>query len=148
MFFDKVPVRAVWDDETSEWWFCAMDIAEALSKSQNPRIYWALLKRRHSELFTICKQLKLRASDGKAYNTDVVNESGVNTVIALIPSKKSTAFLNWMKNMGTTVDEKSKLKAFLICKVTEDDLELSKCCDCRFVPTFPLYAVLGIKLKS
>lgn len=122
-FFDNVPVRAVWDEETSKWWFCATDIAEALTKSKNPRSYWNALKRRKSELSTICRQLKLKASDGKAYNTDVVDESGVNTVIALIPSKKSLSFLNWMKNMGTTVDEKSKLKAYelfesgLICDI-------------------------------
>lgn len=111
-FFDNVPVRAVWDEETSRWWFCATDIAEALTKSKNPRIYWATIKRRNSQLFANCKQLKLKASDGKAYNTDVVDESGVNTVIALIPSKKSLSFLSWMKNIGTTVDEKSKLKAY------------------------------------
>lgn len=111
-FFDNIPVRAVWDEATSKWWFCAMDIAEALTKSKNPRVYWAQLKRRNSQLITICKQLKLSAKDGKAYLTDVVDENGVNTVIALIPSKKSVAFVNWMKTMGTSVDEKSKKKAY------------------------------------
>lgn len=89
-----------------------MDIAEALTKSQNPRVYWATIKRRNNQLFAICKQLKLTAKDGKAYLTDVVDENGINTVIALIPSKKSAAFMNWMKNMGTSIDEKSKLKAY------------------------------------
>ena len=28
-FFEDVPVRAVWDDESSKWWFCAVDIAKA-----------------------------------------------------------------------------------------------------------------------
>ena len=31
-FFENIPVRAVWDDESSKWWFCAMDIAEAFTK--------------------------------------------------------------------------------------------------------------------
>ena len=31
-FFEDVPMRAVWDDESAKWWFCAMDIAEALTK--------------------------------------------------------------------------------------------------------------------
>ena len=39
-FFEDIPVRAVWDDYTSKWWFCAVDIAEALTKSKNPRVYW------------------------------------------------------------------------------------------------------------
>lgn len=89
-----------------------MDIAEALTKSQNPRSYWNALKRRKNELSTICRQLKLTAKDGKAYLTDVVDENGLNTVIALIPSKKSAAFTDWIKKMGTSIDEKSKMKAY------------------------------------
>lgn len=97
-FFEDVPVRAVWDEATAKWWFCATDIAEALTKSKNPRSYWNALKRRKGELSTICRQLKLTASDGKKYMTDVVDERGLNTVIAHIPSKKSTAFTEWLRN--------------------------------------------------
>ena len=111
-FFENVPVRAVWDEETAKWWFCAADIAEALTKSKNPRVYWATVKRRNTQLIAICKQLKLKAKDGKFYNTDVVDESGLNTVIALVPSKKAEVFAKWMKNMETSIDEKSKQKAY------------------------------------
>lgn len=111
-FFEDIPVRAVWDNDTSKWWFCAVDIAEALTKSKNPRVYWAQFKRRNSQLITICKQLKLTASDGKKYMTDVVDDDGVNMVIALVPSKKSTVFAKWLKGMGTSIDDKSKQKAY------------------------------------
>jgi cell filamentation protein len=111
-FFENIPVRAVWDEESSKWWFCAVDIAEALTKSKNPRSYWNKIKSRKNELSTICRQLKLKARDGKFYNTDVVDESGLNTVIALIPGKKSEAFIKWMQNMETSLDEKSKQKAY------------------------------------
>lgn len=111
-FFENIPVRAVWDEESSKWWFCATDIAEALTKSKNPRVYWATIKRRNPQLIAICKQLKLTASDGKKYLTDVVDDEGVNTVIALIPSKKTLVFDKWLKGMGTSVDDKSKLKAY------------------------------------
>ena len=111
-FFEDIPVRAVWDEESSKWWFCAADIAEALTKSKNPRSYWNKIKSRKNELSTICRQLKLKARDGKFYNTDVVDEQGLNTVIALIPSKKSEVFARWMKNMETSLDEKSKQKAY------------------------------------
>ena len=111
-FFENIPVRAVWDDESSKWWFCAADIAEALTKSKNPRSYWNAIKRRKNELSTICRQLKLKAKDGKFYNTDVVDENSLNTVLALIPSKKSDVFQKWMKNMETSLDEKSKQKAY------------------------------------
>ena len=111
-FFENIPVRAVWEEESAKWFFCATDIAEALTKSKNPRVYWATIKRRNPKLIAICKQLKLKAKDGKYYNTDVVDESELNTVIALIPSKKSDVFLRWMKNLETSVDEKSKRKAY------------------------------------
>ena len=111
-FFENIPVRAVWDEGSAKWWFCAMDIAEALTKSKNPRVYWATVKRRNPELIAICKQLKLKAKDGKYYNTDVVDESGLNTIIALIPGKKGDVFAKWMKNLETSLDEKSKQKAY------------------------------------
>lgn len=111
-FFEDIPVRAVWDEDSSKWWFCAMDIAEALTKAKNPRKYWNNIKTRKTQLSSICRQLKLKARDGKFYNTDVVDESGLNTVIALVPSKKADVFAKWMKNMETSLDEKSKQKAY------------------------------------
>ena len=111
-FFEDIPVRAVWDDDTSKWWFCAVDIAEALTKSKNPRVYWAQMKRRNPQLITICKQLKLKATDGKSYLTDVVDENGVTLITALIPAKSKENFSKWVKGIGSTVDEKSKQKAY------------------------------------
>lgn len=89
-----------------------MDIAEALTKSKNPRVYWAQMKRRNPQLITICKQLKLAARDGKSYLTDVIEASGVNTVVALIPARNRENFVRWLSGMGSTVDEKSKKKAY------------------------------------
>lgn len=111
-FFEDIPVRAVWDEQTSQWWFCAADIAEALTNSKNPRVYWATIKRRNPQLIAICKQLKLTARDGKAYITDVVDDEGVNAVIATIPSKKTSVFNKWLKGIGTSIDDKSKQKAY------------------------------------
>ena len=111
-FFEDIPVRAVWEEATSKWWFCAADIAEALTKSKNPRVYWATIKRRNPQLIAICKQLKLTARDGKKYITDVVDEEGVKAVIAIIPSKKTLVFDKWLKGMATSIDEKSKQKAY------------------------------------
>ncbi len=111
-FFEDIPVRAVWDEQTSQWWFCAADIAEALTNSKNPRVYWATIKHRNPQLIAICKQLKLTARDGKAYITDVVDDEGVNAVIATIPSKKTSVFNKWLKGIGTSIDDKSKQKAY------------------------------------
>lgn len=48
-FFEDAPVRAVWNEEDSKWWFCAQDIVSALTESRNPRVYWATVKRRNPE---------------------------------------------------------------------------------------------------
>ena len=111
-FFDNVPVRSVWNEETSRCWLCAVDIIEALSLSNSPRIYWATIKRRNPELIAICKQLKLTAKDGKKYLTDVIDDDGLNLLIAILPSKKSAVFLKWVKTKGTSIDEQSKNKAY------------------------------------
>ncbi|MBO4594245.1 MAG: hypothetical protein J5697_00915, partial [Clostridia bacterium] len=100
-FFENIPVRAVWDDDSSKWWFCAVDIVEALTKSAAPRKYWHALKTKNFQLSTICRQLKMKARDGKYYFTDVVDDSGLNVVIASIPSKKAGVFSKWMKNLET-----------------------------------------------
>lgn len=111
-FFEDSPVRAVWNDEDSKWWFSATDVISALTESGNPRIYWATIKRRNPSIAAITSKLKMKADDGKYYNTDVINESGLNLVTALIPSPKAEVFDKWMKNMETDLDEKSRLKAY------------------------------------
>ena len=113
-FFDNIPVRAVWNDETSKWWFCAVDIAEALTGSKSPRKYWNTIKSRNPQLSSICRQLKLMARDDKIYMTDVIDDDGVNLLISIIPSKKTAVFAHWMRTMGTTIDEKSKQKAYTL----------------------------------
>ena len=113
-FFNNVAVRSVWDEDTSKWWLCAVDIIEALISSPAPRKYWNTLKNRNSQLSSICRQLKLTAKDGKKYMTDVIDDNGLNTLIAVIPAKKSDAFISWIKNMGTSIDEQSKLKAYAL----------------------------------
>ena len=113
-FFNNVAVRSVWDENTSKWWLCAVDIIEALSLSTAPRKYWNTLKSRNSQLSSICGQLKLAAKDGKKYMTDVIDDKGLTILITIIPSKKSDTFVNWLKNMGTSIDEQSKLKAYTL----------------------------------
>ncbi len=125
-FFEDIPVRAVWNEDDSKWWFCAADIAEALTHSKNPRVYWAQMKRRNPQLITICKQLRLTASDGKKYMTDVVDEDGVNLIIALIPSKNSEVFDKWIKGIGSSVDEKSKQKAYGLFETDEMEIGTTK----------------------
>ena len=71
-FFDDIPVRSVWDEETGKWWLCDADVLPAIADTSNPRIYRATIKRRNRQLFANCKQLKLAAADvidDKMYQT-------------------------------------------------------------------------------
>lgn len=111
-FFDTAPVRSVWDDETSRWWLCAVDVVAAIVDTVNPRVYWATLKRRHAELFANCKQLKLTAADGKKYNTDVVSDELFTSLMAVLKSPKKEVFQRWIESVGSSLDEKSKRKAY------------------------------------
>ncbi len=111
-FFNDLPVRSVWDDDTAKWWMCAVDATAALTETSNPRVYWSTVKRRNSELFANCEQLKLPARDGKRYLTDVIDEQALNALIAVIRSGKKDIFLRWLSSVGTSIDEKSKQKAY------------------------------------
>ena len=111
-FFNNVPVRSVWNEETSRWWLCAVDVIEALSLSSSPRKYWNTFKKRNSQLSSICRQLKLTAKDGKKYLTDVIDDDGLNLLISILPNKNSNVFLKWVKSKGTSIDEQSKNKAY------------------------------------
>ena len=51
-FFNRTPVRAVWDGDSSSWLYAAVDIISALTDSANPRVYWNAFKRRNGELST------------------------------------------------------------------------------------------------
>ena len=67
--------------------------------------YWAVLKNRlkeegAGELLTNCKQLKLKASDGKRRLTDVANTEQLLRIIQSIPSKKAEPFKLWLAQIG------------------------------------------------
>jgi hypothetical protein len=53
-----------------------------------------------SELLTNCKQLKLKAADGKRRATDVANTEQLLRIIQSIPSKKAEPFKLWLAQVG------------------------------------------------
>ena len=70
-----------------------IDVIQVLTDSDRPRKYWGDLKRRlvkeGSELSAKIGQLKLQASDGKRYLTDVADTEQVLRLIQSVPSKKA-----------------------------------------------------------
>lgn len=126
-YFLDQKVRAVWDNETNTWWYSSYDVIFILTASINPRIYWNALKRRHPELLTFCRQLKLYADDGKQYLSDVINENGINKLRYIIHSSKNNAFNEWLNGGLDPIDEQSKRKAYELYKTNLiSDIEIGK----------------------
>ena len=90
--FEKQPIRAIWDEEGEKWWFSVIDIIKVLTESDNPQVYWRVLKKRladeGNETVTICNGLKMLAPDGKMRFTDVVDTEQVLRLVQSVPSKK------------------------------------------------------------
>ena len=104
--FEDKKIRAKWDDKQEKWYFSVVDVIAVLTDNdyQGGRKYWKTLKMRlnkeGSELVTNCYQLKMQSSDGKYYNTDVMNTEQVLRLIQSIPSKKAEPFKLWLAQVG------------------------------------------------
>jgi len=101
--FEKKQIRKVWHED--EWFFSVIDVVGALTDSIDPKDYWYRIKKRASdeegaELSTICRQLKLPASDNKNYKTDCANTEGILRIIQSIPSPKAEPFKRWLAKVG------------------------------------------------
>jgi hypothetical protein len=102
--FENKRIRTAWDADKQEWYFSIVDIVGVLTDSPNPRKYWSVLKTRlkneGSQLTTICSQLKMKAADGKRYNTDVADTEQLLRLIQSIPSPKAEPFKMWLAAVG------------------------------------------------
>jgi len=108
--FEDKQVRAVWDAENEKWWFSIVDVIAILTESDNPQVYWRVLKKRladeGNETVTNCNGLKMKAPDGKMRLTDVADTEQVLRLIQSIPSKKAEPFKLWLAKVGTErIDE-------------------------------------------
>lgn len=103
--FENNKIRSLWDEQQEEWLFSVVDIVGVLTESHKPRDYWYRVKQRmtdeeKSELSTICRQLKLKSSDGKNYLTDVADLQGIFRIIQSIPSPKAEPLKRWLAEVG------------------------------------------------
>ena len=120
-FYKDRKVRAVWDEDRNQWWFSVLDIVGAVNEQddhEKNRNYWkylkAKLKKENSELVSATTQLKLTASDGKKYKTDVISQAGVEELAKAIPNNQATAFLSWFTYSDNSIDGKSRKKAYTL----------------------------------
>lgn len=106
--FEDRKIRTAWDEEKEEWYFSVVDVIAVLTDQPTARsasTYWAVLKKRlkeegASELLTNCKQLKMRATDGKMRLTDVASTEQLLRIIQSIPSPKAEPFRRWLAQVG------------------------------------------------
>lgn len=103
-FFDEKEIRKIWIKD--RWYFSVVDVIYALTDSNKPRDYWYRLKKRSSEeerieLSTICRRLRLEATDGKKYNTECCDTEGILRIIQSIPSPKAEPFKLWLARVGS-----------------------------------------------
>ena len=103
--FEGKKIRRHWDDKNEKWWFAVVDVVGALSESNNPQVYWRVLKKRlldegANETVTKCNGLKMKAADGKMRITDIADNETLLRIIQSIPSPKAEPFKLWLARVG------------------------------------------------
>jgi cell filamentation protein len=98
-----------------------LDIVAVLTDQNNytkTRNYWkylkAKLKKENSGLVSATTQLKLIASDGKRYLTDMMDYTGIIALGKEFPGKKANRFMEWFTYSDESIDGKSKTKAYAL----------------------------------
>lgn len=96
-------IRRQLDQKSNKWYFSIVDSVGITVKSTDPRNYWKVLKNRlkkaQNKLVTECNQLKMMASDGKFYLTDVADEETIIKIIKLISPESPSLFRQYFNNL-------------------------------------------------
>ena len=103
--FEGRTIRRFWDEESEKWYFSVVDIIAVLSESDNPAVYWRVLKKRlkdegSNETVTKCNGFKMTAADGKLRVTDMADTETLFRIIQSIPSPKAEPFKLWLARVG------------------------------------------------
>jgi hypothetical protein len=103
--FQGKKIRRHWDKEKELWYFSVVDVIAALTNSNNPQVYWRVLKKRlidegSNETVTKCNGLKMISADGKMRLTDVADTEVMMRIIQSIPSPNAEPFKLWLARVG------------------------------------------------
>jgi hypothetical protein len=102
--FEQTQVRTHWDEEQEKWYFAIVDVIAILTESNNPQVYWRVLKKRllaeGNETVSNCNGLKMHAPDGKMRMTDVADTEQLLRLIQSLPSPKAEPFKQWLAKVG------------------------------------------------
>src|SRR3990167_10256351 len=102
--FEGKKIRRHWNEDKEKWYFSVVDVVEILTGSSIPKRYWSDLKRKlsqeGSQVYEKIVQLKMQASDGKYYSTDVADTKAIFRIIQSIPSPNAEPFKLWLARVG------------------------------------------------
>ena len=105
--FENYNIRRIYDEKSETWFFSVVDIIAALIQQpdfQTARKYWNKLKERlnkeGNQSVTKCHRLKLEATDGKKYLTDVADPETLLRLIQSVPSPKAEPIKLWLAKVG------------------------------------------------
>ena len=118
-FYNDREVRALWNEESSKWFFSVLDVIGALNDQedyQKNRNYWkylkSKLKKENPQLVSVTTQLKITAPDGKKRLSDMLDFDGVVELAKNFPNAKANKFLEWFTYSDESIDGKSRQKAY------------------------------------
>ena len=102
--FEGSEIRSIWDSEKEDYYFSVVDVISALTESNIPKRYWTDLKKKlieeGSQLYENIVRLKMKATDGKFRETDVLDTEGIFRLIESVPSPKAEPFKMWLASLG------------------------------------------------
>ena len=103
--FGNNKIRRIWDTDKELWYFAVVDVIKVLTDSNNPQVYWRVLKKRlidegSNETVTKCNGLKMMANDGKMRITDAADTETLLRLIQSIPSPNAEPFKLWLARIG------------------------------------------------
>ncbi len=107
--FEGEKIRKIWHND--EWLFSIVDVIGVLTDSPIPRNYWTKVKKslvEDSQLHPFWMQLKMKAADGKNYNTDCANTEGVFRIAMSVPSPKAEPLKVWLASLGKQAIEETE----------------------------------------
>ena len=126
--FESRKIRSRWDSEKEKWLFSVVDVIAVLTDSENPQVYWRVLKKRlteeGNETVTNCNGLKMQAADGKMRMTDIVDTEQLLRLIQSIPSPKAEPFKQWLAKVGYERIEETQNPEKSIDRAMENYLKL------------------------
>ena len=101
--FENRKIRTKWVEEQEKWFFCVVDVVEALTDSKDPKDYVKKMKKRDPELSKGWGQIVTPLSiqtEGGPQRVNCAPTQGIFRIIQAIPSPKAEPFKKWMAEVA------------------------------------------------